>query len=205
MNLAFLSSHRGSNMQSIIDACKSGKLRANPVLIISNNADSGALERARKEQIPGHHISAKTAGSDSEAEKQILSTLLAHKTDLVILAGYMKRVGSDILSVFEGRVLNIHPCLLPKYGGKGMYGMKVHEAVIAAGDEESGVSIHVVNEEYDKGAILAQEKVAVHKGDTAESLAERVLEVEHSLYVEVLQSIVAGELALPAGSENNHV
>jgi phosphoribosylglycinamide formyltransferase-1 len=160
MNIAFLASHRGSNMQSIIDACKTGKLAARPVMVISNNADSGALARAAEEGIPACHLS------------------------------------SQVISDEDG-IINIHPCLLPKYGGQGMYGMRVHEAVIASGDTESGVTIHVVNEEYDKGAILAQQKVPVEKHDSAKTLAERVLAVEHSLYPETICKIVAGEIALP--------
>ena len=201
MNIAFLASHRGSNMQSIIDTCKSGALAASPVVVISNNADSGALERARMENIPACHISARTIADDDERDQTIVDTLKEYDTQLVVLAGYMKRIGSRTLSAYEGRILNIHPCLLPKYGGQGMYGMRVHEAVLAAGDTESGVTIHVVNEEYDKGAILAQRRVPVETGDTPESLAKRVLAVEHELYVEVLRDIMAGEIALPAGDK----
>ena len=205
MNIAFLASHRGSNMQSIIDACSSGELAATPVVVISNNGDSGALERARKESIPAYHISSLTMEDDETRDKAIVDTLKEHNTQLVVLAGYMKRIGPHTLAAFEGRILNIHPCLLPKYGGQGMYGMRVHEAVLASGDTESGVTIHVVNEEYDKGAILAQSTVPVLSDDTADSLAQRVLAVEHVLYVEVLKGIIAGEIALPIGSRSNHV
>jgi phosphoribosylglycinamide formyltransferase 1 len=196
MNLAFLASHRGSNMQSIIDACKTGALAARPVVVISNNADSGALSRAREEGIPAHHLSSLVISDEDELDKRITDTLLEYDTELVVLAGYMKRIGKRTLAAFPGRIINIHPCLLPKYGGQGMYGMRVHEAVIAAGDTESGVTIHVVNEEYDKGAILAQQTVPVKKNDSAESLAERVLAVEHSLYTETISKIVSGEISL---------
>ncbi|MBT7952466.1 MAG: phosphoribosylglycinamide formyltransferase [Gammaproteobacteria bacterium] len=201
MNLAFLASHRGSNMQSIIDACKSGALAANPVVVISNNADSGALSRAREEGIPAHHLSSLAIPDEDELDKRITDTLLECNTDLVVLAGYMKRIGKRTLAAFPGKIINIHPCLLPKYGGQGMYGMRVHEAVIASGDKESGVTIHVVNAEYDKGAILAQQKVLVKEGDSAESLAERVLAVEHSLYTETIAKIVSGEIALPGAEK----
>jgi phosphoribosylglycinamide formyltransferase-1 len=197
MNIAFLASHRGSNMQSIIDACKTGKLAARPVMVISNNADSGALKRAVEEGIPACHLSSQVISDEDELDNCIAETLLKSKAELVVLAGYMKRIGKQTLAAFPNRIINIHPCLLPKYGGQGMYGMRVHEAVIASGDTESGVTIHVVNEEYDKGAILAQQKVPVEKHDSAKSLAERVLAVEHSLYPETICKIVAGEIALP--------
>ncbi|MFT5132329.1 MAG: phosphoribosylglycinamide formyltransferase-1 [Gammaproteobacteria bacterium] len=197
MNIAFLASHRGSNMQSIIDACKSGLLSATPVVVISNNIDSGALARAKREGIPACHLSSQSFPDEAELDQMIVNSLLQYNTELVVLAGYMKRIGPLVLAAFPGRVINIHPCLLPKYGGQGMYGMRVHEAVIAAGDKESGVTIHVVNDEYDKGAILAQRKVSVEEGDSAESLAQRVLALEHTLYVDTIRNIIAGKVLLP--------
>ena len=197
MNIAFLASHRGSNMQSIIDACKSGDLPAKPVVVISNNVDSGALARAKKEGIPAFHLSSQSFAHEVEMDQAMVNTLIEFDTELVVLAGFMKRIGPITLSTFPGRIINIHPCLLPKYGGQGMYGMRVHEAVIASGDKESGVTIHVVNEEYDKGAILAQREVPVKKGDSMEDLAQRVLSVEHVLYVETIKGIITGEIELP--------
>ena len=196
MKLGFLASHRGSNMQSIIDACKSGELAAKPVVGISNNENSGALVRASKEGIPACHISATAIGDEAATDERIASTLQDHGVELVVLAGYMKRIGPVTLEAFENRIINIHPCLLPKYGGRGMYGMRVHEAVIAAGDSESGVTIHLVNSEYDRGAILAQEKLDVLKTDSAQSLAERVLKLEHSLYANTIARIISGEIRI---------
>lgn len=184
-------------MQSIIDACKSGLLSATPVVVISNNIDSGALARAKREGIPACHLSSQSFPDEAELDQMIVNSLLQYNTELVVLAGYMKRIGPLVLAAFPGRVINIHPCLLPKYGGQGMYGMRVHEAVIAAGDKESGVTIHVVNDEYDKGAILAQRKVSVEEGDSAESLAQRVLALEHTLYVDTIRNIIAGKVLLP--------
>jgi phosphoribosylglycinamide formyltransferase 1 len=197
MKLAFLASHRGSNMQSIIDACKSGSLDAKPALVISNNKDSGALARAKQEDIPAIHLSSQNVATETDLDQAMLDILSEYKAELVILAGYMKRIGPLTLSAFQDRILNIHPCLLPKYGGQGMYGMRVHEAVIASGDKESGVTIHVVNEEYDKGAILAQQKIGVEEGDTAKTLAKRVLALEHTLYVETIRNIISGDVVLP--------
>ena len=185
-------------MQSIIDACKLGSLAARPVVVISNNKDSGALSRAEQEGIPGIHLNSKEVDTEIELDRAMLEVLSEYKAELVILAGYMKRIGPLTLAAFLNRILNIHPCLLPKYGGQGMYGMRVHEAVIASGDKESGVTIHVVNEEYDKGAIVAQQKLRVEEGDTAESLARRVLALEHRLYVDTIRNIISGDVVLPS-------
>ena len=196
--LGFLASHRGSNMQAVIDACRSGRLNAEPVVVISNNGGSGALERAENEGIPAYCISSRTFPDEKKLDRVIRDTLLRHKVDLVILAGYMKKIGAETLDAFGGKMINIHPSLLPRHGGAGMYGMKVHEAVIAAGDTETGVTIHLVGDDYDSGRILAQEKVPVGPGDTAEALAERVLKVEHRLYVETLEKILSGQINLSA-------
>lgn len=196
--IGFLASHRGSNMQSIIDACNSGRLNAEPVVVISNNGNSGALERAGNEGIPAYHVGSKTFPDEQERDRVICATLIKHKVDLVVLAGYMKKVGPETLKAFRGKIINIHPSLLPRHGGAGMYGMKVHEAVIAAGETETGVTIHLVDDAYDTGRILAQKKIPVNSNDTVESLAERVLKIEHAMYVETLEKILSGEIVLPA-------
>jgi phosphoribosylglycinamide formyltransferase-1 len=197
MNIGFLASHGGSNMQAIIDACKSGKLQATPAVVISNNSTSGAIERAKTEGVPYYYLSGKTNPEPGELDDAILDAFLRHGVDVIVLAGYMKKLGPKTLSHFRGRILNIHPALLPKFGGEGMYGIHVHEAVIAAGEKESGVTIHFVDEQYDTGAILAQTRVPVRPDDTPETLAARVLEQEHILYAETLQRIVTGEIPLP--------
>jgi phosphoribosylglycinamide formyltransferase-1 len=201
MKIGFLASHNGSNMQAIIDACKSGALQATPAVVISNNGGSGALARAEREGIPHYHLSAKTHPDPESLDRAILDALLRHGVDIVVLAGYMKKLGPRTLTHFRCRILNIHPALLPKFGGKGMYGMRVHEAVIAAGESVSGVSIHVVDEEYDTGPLIAQAQVPVEPTDTPEKLAERVLQREHTFFPEILQKIASGELDLPAGKE----
>lgn len=197
MKLGFLASHNGSNMQAIIEACKSGAVQATPAVVISNNAESGALARAKRESIPHYHLSSKTHPSAELLDQAILDALLAHEVDIVILAGYMKKLGDKTLAHFTGAILNIHPALLPKFGGQGMYGIHVHEAVLAAGENESGATVHLVTDEYDAGAIIAQEKVLVLTGDTPKSLADRVLKVEHALFSKVLQQIVLGEISIP--------
>lgn len=197
MNIGFLASHNGSNMQAIIDACRSGILQAEPAVVISNNNRSGAISRAKQERIPCYHLSAKTHTKPEELDQAILNALLKHKVDIVVLAGYMKKLGHRTLSQFPGRIFNIHPALLPKYGGKGMYGMYVHEAVIAAGETESGVSIHVVDAEYDTGQIIAQACVPVEPTDTPKTLAARILKREHTFFAEILQKIATGAITLP--------
>ena len=196
MNLGFLASHNGSNMQAILDACKSGALSAVSSVIISNNSESGALIRAVKEGIPSFHLSGKTHPDPAALDRAILDELLKHEVDVVVLAGYMKRLGPATLRQYRGMVLNIHPALLPKFGGKGMYGIHVHQAVIETGERESGVTIHVVDENYDTGLIVAQERVPVLPEDTPETLAARVLACEHRLFPETLQKIATGEIIL---------
>jgi len=197
MNIGFLASHSGSNMQAIIDACKTGHLQAKPAVVISNNSGSGALLRAKKESIPAVHLSSKTHPNPDSLDREILKALLTHGADIIVLAGYMKKLGPKTLAAFSGAILNIHPALLPGFGGKGMYGMNVHQAVIAAGETETGVTIHVVDENYDTGPIIAKIRIPVLPDDSPEILAKRVLEYEHRLFPETLQKIVTGELILP--------
>ena len=200
MNLTrfgFLVSGRGSNMQAIINACIAGDLKAVPAVVISNNPGAGALTIAKTRKIPAYYLSAKTHPDPERLDKAITGTMHKHQVDLVVLAGYMKQVGPVLLRDYRNRVINIHPSLLPRHGGKGMYGMNVHRAVIEAGEKESGATVHLVNDQYDEGLILAQRKIDVATTDTAESLAGRVLDVEHALYKEVLQDIVSGKVVLP--------
>ena len=195
--LGFLASGRGSNMQSVIDACNDGRLNAMPVVVISNNADSMALERAKRERIPAFHLSARLVAGADELDQRITETLMQHEVDLVILAGYMKKLGPRTLAAYAGRILNVHPALLPKFGGKGMYGDNIHRAVLAAGETETGVTIHLVEEKYDSGPILAQCKVKVEADDTVETLAARVLAMEHKLFVDTIGAILQGKIKLP--------
>jgi phosphoribosylglycinamide formyltransferase-1 len=196
LRLGFLASHNGSNMQAVIDACREGRLHAHPTVAISNNSDSGALARARREGIPAFHLSGRTHPGPGALDQAICAALTSHEVEVVCLAGYMRRLGPRTLAAYRGRVLNIHPALLPKFGGEGCYGEAVHRAVLAAGERESGATVHLVDAEYDHGPILAQARVPVLEGDTPETLAARVLEQEHRLYAETLQRIAAGEIVL---------
>ena len=196
LRLGFLASHGGSNVQVIIDACGSGTLDAEPCVLVSNNSDAPVMARVRAAGIATYHLSSHTHPDPSLLDDAILEALTRHGAALIVLAGYMKKIGPRTLARYRGLVLNIHPALLPKFGGQGMYGRRVHEEVLAAGDRVTGVTVHLADEEYDRGPILAQCEVPVVRGDTVDSLAARVLEAEHALYVETLARIARGEIRL---------
>jgi len=185
--IAVFASGGGSGLQAIIDGCKSEKINAVVDMVISNNSNAKALQRARDVGIAAFHFSSKThpCGLDDA----ILNALAAREIDIVFLAGYLKKAGESILHAYKGRIFNIHPSLLPKYGGVGMHGIRVHQAVIDAGDAETGATIHRVDAGYDTGEIVAQCTVTVEKSDTAETLAARVLKQEHMLLVKTLAKI----------------
>ncbi len=195
--LGFLASHRGSNLQAIIDACRDGRIAAEPALVISNNRNAGALERATAAGVPALHLGASVIPDEQALDGAIAAALQAHGVDLVVLAGYMKRIGPRTLAAFPGRIVNIHPGLLPRWGGKGMYGSRVHAAVVAAGEKETGITVHLVDGEYDHGQTLAERRVPIAPGETAEALAARMLPLEHELYVGTLADVVSGRLPLP--------
>jgi phosphoribosylglycinamide formyltransferase-1 len=187
LRLAVLASGGGSNLQAIIDACEGGEIDAQVVLVVSNNSDAGALQRARTHGIPDLHLSSRQFDSQEEFDTRLLEVLSEYKVDLVILAGYMKLLSPAVVSAYRNRMLNIHPALLPSFGGKGMYGIRVHQAVIESGAKFSGVTVHVVDEQYDHGPIVAQRVVPVMDDDTPEVLAKRVLVQEHQIYKQVIQ------------------
>lgn len=196
MRIGFLASGGGSNMQAIIDAVNSGELFAEAAVMITNNSSAGAIAKAQASGMPYLHISSAQFANDDERDAAITDELLKHKVDIVVLAGYMKKVGVPIISKFPNRILNIHPALLPDFGGEGMYGMNVHRAVIAAKVKVSGPTVHIVDSEYDKGRILAQMQVPVLDGDTPEDLQIRVLAAEHKIYADTLRKIVLGEIKI---------
>jgi len=194
MNIAVFASHGGSDLQAIIDACRSKDLNATVCVVISNNSDSLALKRARDNGIPAFHFSQKVIEVPEMLDSAILDVLIENKVDIIFLAGYLKKLSTAVLSTFENCVFNIHPSLLPKYGGKGMYGINVHKAVLEAHEKETGITIHRVDDEYDTGEIIAQRRVPVLQGDTPEILAARVLEAEHAFIVEILSEIIQGKV-----------
>ena len=187
--LAILASHRGSNFQAILDAINDGTLKAEVVLAISNNSQSEALKRATKAGIATRHLSNKVHPEPDDLDKAIAKALTDAGAELVVTAGYMKKLGPATLSQYKGKIINIHPSLLPKYGGKGMYGKFVHDAVIANGDQESGLTVHFVDGEYDTGPILKQRTVPVKPQETAEQLAARIIAEEHQLLVAALKEL----------------
>lgn len=196
LRIAFLASHGGSAMKAVAQACQSGVLDGEPVLVISNNAAPVAFERAEALGIASHHMSLKTHPEDGDLDRSICELLVAGTIDLIVLSGYMRKIGPQTLKTFHNRILNVHPALLPNYGGKGFYGSRVHQAVLDAGDKESGATIHLIDGEYDTGRILVQGRVPVLEGDTVEALAARVAGVEHTLFIEALQGISSGSIDL---------
>lgn len=201
LRLGILASHAGTTMQAILDACASGELDADVRVVIGNNSRSGAMARARSAGIPAIHLSSATHPDETALDRAILAALTDHDVNMVVLAGYMKRLGPLTLSHYAGRVLNTHPALLPKFGGRGMYGDRVHEAVLAAGERVSGATVHVVDGEYDTGPILSQVTVQVLPGDAIATLRDRVREAERLHYVAVLGRIASGDIALPRSEE----
>lgn len=196
MHIGFLASHRGSNMQSVVEACRAGLLAAKPAVLICNNRSGEVIARAEQQGIPASVLNAKTHPDPDALDRAMLAALQTHDCDVIVLAGFMKKIGPRVLKAFAGRIINIHPSLLPKHGGQGMYGRRVHEAVLAEGDDVTGISIHLVNGEYDEGRILAQCEVPVLEGDTVETLSARVLDREHTFLVEALGEIVSGRIEL---------
>lgn len=186
MKLAVCGSGRGSNLVALLEALR-GSGEAEVALVLSNRPDAPALDRAREWGVPAESLNSYRDGSEW------LERLRQHQVDLVVLAGYLKLVPPEVIRAYRGRILNIHPALLPAFGGPGMYGHHVHQAVLASGATQSGATVHLVDEEYDRGPILAQGRVPVLPGDTPESLAARVLQVEHRLLPEaVLRAARAG-------------
>jgi len=177
VRVAVLVSGSGSNLQALLDALRPGG-SARVVHVISSRPGAGALERARQAGVPT------TVLADTQDAAELLAAL--RDTDLAVLAGYLHRIPPAVVARFRLRLINIHPALLPAFGGPGMYGRRVHEAVLASGAPISGATVHYVDEEYDRGPIIAQWPVPVRSGDTPESLAARVLEVEHRLLPRVV-------------------
>ncbi len=190
-SIAVLASGSGTNFQAILDAIAAGRLESEVVLVASNKEDAGALERGRAAGVRGEWIA---PGDDYHDRLQALLDEVS--PDLVVLAGYLKLISAATVQAFKGRMLNIHPALLPGFGGKGMYGIHVHEAVLERGVKVTGVTVHLVDEEYDRGPIVAQVVVPVLDDDTPQTLQARVLEREHELYPRVLQWFAEGRLRI---------
>lgn len=188
--IAVFCSGSGSNFQAIFHALKKKQLNAEIVLCLSNRSQCGAMEFAHQNVIATVHLTEKQFASFDEFAAAMVGCLREQRIDIIVLAGYMRKVPDTVVVAFQDKIINIHPALLPKFGGEGMYGIYVHTAVLDAGETESGATVHLVNEEYDKGRILMQRKVPVLPEDTPETLAARVLECEHRLYPEALEKLL---------------
>ena len=186
--IAIFASGGGSNFREIYNQIQKGDIPAKIVLVVSNNPRCGSIIFACEQGLENFIVNHTRFPNSDTRDKRLLQALLKSEVELICLAGYMKLLPVEIIKEYQNRILNIHPALLPQFGGKGFYGMKVHEAVIEAGAAESGVTVHLVDEEYDHGTIIAQKKVKVQSGDTAKTLAKRVLKVEHDLYPKVVKA-----------------
>ena len=196
MKVGVLASHEGTTLQALLDACSDGRIQGRVAVVVSNNGDSGALRRARAAGVAAVHLSAKTHADPAALDAAIRGALVTAGVDVVFLAGYMKKLGPLVLEAFEGRILNTHPALLPRFGGPGMYGDRVFEAVLDAGETESGVSIHLVDAEYDAGAVVRQCTVPVFRDDSLDDLKARVQAREKTFVVDTLGRIASGEIRL---------
>lgn len=199
--IAVLCSGGGTNLQAVIDAVEAGKIDGEIVLVLSNASKAFALERARKHGIPAVFVSKKEAGSAEAFNDILLEKLREAKADLVVLAGYLPIVGSQIVRAYPHQIINIHPALIPAFCGPGMYGHHVHEAVLAYGAKISGATTHFVDEQVDHGGVILQKSVPVLEGDTPDTLAARVLTVEHEILPESVRLFCAGKL----GVDGRHV
>ncbi len=196
MNIAVFASGRGSNFRAILNAVQQGQLSANVTLLLSNKADAGAFEIARAQNIPAVHLSQQQFSDEEAFATKVLDVLSGHHVDFIALAGYLKRIPSRVVRQFRNRIVNVHPALLPAFGGDGMYGHHVHEAVIRYGAKISGATVHLVDEEYDHGPIVMQQSLEVSSDDTAESLASKVLRIEHEILPKALQAFAQNKVRI---------
>ncbi len=189
LRLGVLASHTGTTLQAILDAARGGQLHAEVAVVIGNNSRSRALARAAEAGVVTHHLSGGTNPEPGDLDAAIVRALREQDVEVVVLAGYMKKLGPATLRAFQGRIINTHPALLPKFGGAGMFGENVHRAVLAAGERSSGCTVHLVDAEYDTGAPLAQVEVEVLAGDSVDALSARVQAAEKQLLIGVLEDI----------------
>lgn len=185
LKIGVLASGEGTNLQSIIDSTKFGKINANVVVVISNRKDAYALERARYNNIDDIY---------EIDEEKIISILKIYEVDLVVLAGYLKIISRKFVLEFKNKIINIHPSLIPSFCGNGYYGEKVHQAVIDYGVKITGATVHFVDEKADNGPIIMQEAIIVNKEETVKSLANRVLEAEHRILIESIRLFCENKL-----------
>ena len=195
IRIGVLASGGGTNLQAIIDACERGEIDGDVVVVISNMPDAYALERARKHRIDAFCFPHKGVTREQH-EADIIACLEQHQVDLLCLAGYLRMLTPVLVDKYAGRAMNTHPALLPSFGGKGMHGLRVHQAVLDHGCKVSGCTIHFVSLDVDGGPIVLQKAVPVQEGDSAETLQERVLKEEHKLFPRAVQLFAQGKLKI---------
>lgn len=191
MIISFLASHGGSSARALIAAMREGRLAASPGIVITNNRDSAIFHWCLDSDVAVRHISSKSHRGEENADEAIATVLQEAGSGLVVCSGYMKRIGPATLAAFPGRILNIHPALLPAHGGKGMYGDRVHAAVLAAGEAKSGATVHVVTSGIDEGPVILQEAIDVLPDDDLATLRTRVQALEPGLYLRAVQQVLA--------------
>ncbi len=199
LRLAVAASGEGTTFEYIARAAQEGRVPVEVVLLLTSRRDNGAAQRARHLGVPTKELVPSEFESPATWDEAVADALASHRVELLLLAGFLRKLGARTLRTLHGQILNTHPALLPKYGGKGMYGTAVHQAVLDSGDTKSGVTIHLVDEEYDSGPIVFQKQTGVCSGDTVASLKSRVQDVERQAVVEVLAMIASGELRLEHG------
>jgi len=195
LKLGFLASNNGSSFRAILAAIEAGTLAAEARLVVSNRREAPALAFAAAHGVATRAIA--TVADPEGADAALAAALRGAGAELVILSGYLRKLGPATLAAYENRVLNIHPALLPKYGGQGMYGRRVHEAVAASGDAVSGASVHIVDGDYDHGPLVATLEIALAPGDDAAAIEAKVMAAEPMFFVDVLRRLATGALVLP--------
>jgi len=189
IRIGFLASHNGTTFRVMLERNESNPIRIVPAVLITNNSAPACLDVAAKYGVPSFVVNKSTVGEEN-IDRAIRDCLVQHQADFIVMAGYMKKLGPETLEAFSDRILNSHPALLPKFGGKGMYGRFVHEAVIAAGEKESGVTIHLADQEYDTGPIVTQIKISLSDDETVKNLEERVKSLETDAYLQAIEKLV---------------
>lgn len=187
--IGILSSHNGSGFDAIQKACENNELDAQVVLVISNNSTAQVLQKAQSKNIPNFIVNAKKF-PDENLDKKITDMMSEFKVDYIFLSGYMKKIEENLVKTFENRIINSHPALLPKFGGKGMYGTNVHKAVIENGEKKSGCTVHFVNENYDEGKFILQNEITLEENETVESLEEKIKKLETITIIESLKTVI---------------
>lgn len=199
IKIGVMASGGGSNFETILKRIEDGSLNATCAYLVTNNSRCGAAEMAKKHSIPVYHISSVTHPDPQDYDQAMLAVVQQHQPQLLVLAGYMKKIPDVLLQALPERVINVHPALLPAFGGEGLYGDRVHQAVIDSGVRVSGLTIHFVDSVYDHGKIIAQRAVPVYSQDTPAEVATRVLEQEHDLYWRVIQAFALGQVTIQRG------